>query len=89
MLIINLLNTSVISAKEFLRDRKAYAELSRLDSYLLEDMGIQLINGKVVNTRIVSDVENNPVAHPALTVIVNKKATASSQFEPPPVLSTN
>lgn len=91
MLIISLINTAVIGAKAFLRRKKAYAELSRLDTHLLEDMGVQLINGKIISTRVVNDVENKHVTGPALALVVNEKVryetATSSQFEPPPIAS--
>lgn len=93
MLIINLIKTAVVSVNTFLRDKKAYAELSRLDIRLLEDMGVQLVKGKVVDTRAAMNTESKRVAHASLTLIVNDNAryerTESPQFEPSQVATAS
>ena len=85
MLIIHLIKTAATRAKSFLHSRNAYAELSRLEPYLLEDIGVKLVKGKVIDTNAVHKVEDTRTARHALTLLITEdfrsKTVGTDQFE--------
>lgn len=83
---IKTIKTAYSRFNAFLVKKAEYSQLSHLDPYLLEDMGIQLKDGEVISTR-KNDVDNTDElvviekATPHLTIARNENAEA---LEPPP-----
>ncbi len=93
MLLLSLIKSTLSTITAFLQRKKAYYELSKVDPYLLEDMGLKLENGVIINLReqqlpVVRTSDAVLLNNPLGLVIDNDRsaeALAVEPLEPPPV----
>lgn len=83
MLMISLLKNVFSYIQTTAAEKAAYRELSRLDPYLLEDMGIRLQQGKVISLR----EEEAPKRVEPLILVVDSGQVRDYSGKPPPQLS--